>query len=408
MTFPKHCNHINHTRFATSSSTMDQDEAEAELRQRRFEAYFRGEILEKETEVGEVGEVGEKETAEAAEKDKKSVFAEGELQDWSCQRAVTWILGAKNFFELLGISPEQFPDMMSIRNRYRKLSLLVHPDKHKHSATDVTEMQATNSFQRLSDAMQVMFDDVARGQLFREIQLEAEEKIELQPRQSCWQPPETDQDSQSEDSDTLNGAVRDRVMQQSKLQHLLKRRRVAKAPKAPKSVKSPKAGRKAGSAGSCEQSCEQSCGQSVPKAADSTDSTVWQPATATPAATAASAITLEQLTELWQQGTEALAMAGWKRLESRRCPGHFYFAHVATGQTVMDIWERRQSRHDPSVFYFVNSRTAETSLETPPEKLCLCNLQISTHDHGRGEGLRLTLHSKEFGKKRASCVVTLC
>lgn len=382
MTFPKHCNHINHTRFATSSSsTMDQDEAEAELRQRRFEAYFRGEILEKETEVGEVGE---KETAEAAEKDKKSVFAEGELQDWSCQRAVTWILGAKNFFELLGISPEQFPDMMSIRNRYRKLSLLVHPDKHKHSATDVTEMQATNSFQRLSDAMQVMFDDVARGQLFREIQL-AEEKIELQPRQSCWQPPETDQDSQeSEDSDTLNGAVRDRVMQQSKLQHLLKRRRVAKAPKSPKSVKSP-------------------------KAADSTDSTVWQPATATPvapAATAASAITLEQLTELWQQGTEALAMAGWKRLESRRCPGHFYFAHVATGQTVMDIWERRQSRHDPSVFYFVNSRTAETSLETPPEKLCLCNLQISTH--GRGEGLRLTLHSKEFGKKRASCVVTLC
>ena len=232
--------------------------------------------------------------------------------------------------------------------------------------------------------MQVMFDDVARGQLFREIQL-AEEKIELQPRQSCWQPPETDQDSQesedSEDSDTLNGAVRDRVMQQSKLQHLLKRRRVAKAPKSPKSVKSP-------------------------KAADSTDSTVWQPATATPAAPAASAITLEQLTELWQQGTEALAMAGWKRLESRRCPGHFYFAHVATGQTVMDIWERRQSRHDPSVFYFVNSRTAETSLETPPEKLCLCNLQINTH--GRGEGLRLTLHSKEFGKKRASCVVTLC
>lgn len=68
MTFPKHCNHINHTRFATSSSsTMDQDEAEAELRQRRFEAYFRGEILEKETEVGEVGE---KETAEAAERTK--------------------------------------------------------------------------------------------------------------------------------------------------------------------------------------------------------------------------------------------------------------------------------------------------------------------------------------------------
>ena len=337
---------------------MDEDDAEAELRQQRFEAYLRGEILtEKERETEDTEETEETISKEKAEENSlaDTIFEEEDLQNWTNERAVTWILRAKNFFEVLGIRAEQFPDLISIRNRYRKLSLLVHPDKHKTSETEVTEVQATNSFQRLSDAMRVMFDDAARVQLFQEIQLE-KEHVELEmPTHQCWQP---DNDQESEDSETLNGQVKDRVMQHSKLQQLLKRRKVAKSPKAGGSR------RKTASA-STQADRPLSASQS---ATTSTTSTSTLTSNSTPqsehSASAAFVMpTLEQLTQLWQRDTEALAMAGWKRLESRRCPGHFYFAHAATGRTVMDTWERRQSRHDPNVFYFVNLNTGETSLE---------------------------------------------
>eukprot|EP00437_Effrenium_voratum_P068824 CAMPEP_0181490480 /NCGR_PEP_ID=MMETSP1110-20121109/49577_1 /TAXON_ID=174948 /ORGANISM="Symbiodinium sp., Strain CCMP421" /LENGTH=95 /DNA_ID=CAMNT_0023617461 /DNA_START=6 /DNA_END=290 /DNA_ORIENTATION=+ len=78
-----------------------------------------------------------------------AIFSEEELQDWGGAKAVEWILGARSFFEVLGIRPNpspELPELSSLRNRYRKLSLLVHPDKNQHS-------EAAACFQRLSEAM---------------------------------------------------------------------------------------------------------------------------------------------------------------------------------------------------------------------------------------------------------------
>eukprot|EP00438_Fugacium_kawagutii_P025307 Skav201467 [mRNA] locus=scaffold663:59924:61051:+ [translate_table: standard] len=338
----------------------EENEAEAELRRLRFEAYLRGEILHQ-TNASDADEDNEnKEVDEDAPSAACSapVFLEEELQSWSHEGAVTWILGARNSFEVLGIYPEEFPDLTSIRNRYRKLSLLVHPDKHKHLETKVTEMQATNSFQRLSEAMRVLFDDVAREQLFREIQLkteETEEPVEIQmPVRHHWQSP--DNDEQSEDSETLNEVVKDKVMQQAKLQQLLKRRKVTK-----KSPKAKMAKMAAGPGGGPVGGCKGLTTESEPSIDSS--SAHCMPGHGAFGATPS----VEKLTELWQGGS--LAMAGWKRIESRRCPGQFYFAHVATGKTVMDtIWERRQSRNDPNIFYLVNLVTGQTFLESQSEK----------------------------------------
>ena len=360
-----------------------ENEAEVELRKRRFEAYLRGEVF-----CGEIGEEGKEAEAEGEAEESeahetkatngtKSADSEQDLQNWTCERAVTWILGAANFFEVLGVPPRQCVDLTSLQKRYRKLSLLVHPDKSKQLET-ITEAQATNAFQRLSEAMRIMVDDVAREKLFQEVQdLERNKNTECMPaavRRNCWQPcgPESDDDCKSEDSDTLNEAVKGRVMQQSNLQRLLKRRKVTKS-KSESSV----------GGASCFGSNDPVTSQwrqvaeaaraaaSARSAPQSTLSESLAPPQLVP--DAAGNLTAEQLVRLWQEDAESLAVSGWKRLESRRNPGHFYFAHVATGNTVMEpgkteTWERRQSRHDPAIFYFVNLATGQTSLDAPFEK----------------------------------------
>lgn len=370
--------------FVASCPLMDselENEAEAALRKRRFEAYLRGEIFCGEGEGGEGGEEGEGETdgkevgeVEAqATNGTKSADSEQDLQNWTCERAVTWILGATNFFEVLGVPPRQCVDLTSLQKRYRKLSLLVHPDKSKQLET-ITEAQATNAFQRLSEAMRVMVDDVAREKLFQEVQdLERNKSTECMPaavRRHCWQPcgPDSDDDCKSEDSDTLNEAVKGRVMQQSNLQRLLKRRKVTKS----------KSESSAGAScfGSNDPTSQwrqvaEAARAASARFAPSTLSESLAPTQLVP--DAAGNLTAEQLVRLWQEDAESLAVSGWKRLESRRNPGHFYFAHVATGNTVMEpgkteTWERRQSRHDPAIFYFVNLATGQTSLDAPFEK----------------------------------------
>ncbi|CAJ1445671.1 unnamed protein product [Effrenium voratum] len=74
---------------------------------------------------------------------------------------------------------------------------------------------------------------------------------------------------------------------------------------------------------------------------------------------------------LWRlAGQQGLACNGWRRLESRRLPGRFYFLHE-TGRKEMEEgtltealeepkgWQRRASRSRPGFFYFVNLATGE-------------------------------------------------
>merc|ERR1712008_192164 len=82
---------------------------------------------------------------------------------------------------------------------------------------------------------------------------------------------------------------------------------------------------------------------------------------------------------LWQEGgADALALHGWKRLESRGHPGRFYFLHAASSRTVIEAthqacapdlphgWEQRESRHCPGSFYYVHLETGEVQTVKPP------------------------------------------
>ena len=314
---------------------MDTElQQEADLRRRRCEAFLRGEFLGEDAPV-------EVETEESPGRNEQEnladyeCFSEEDLQQWDGEKAIKWILEAKHYFEVLGIRPVQCPDITTLRNRYRKLSLLVHPDKNKQEAETG---QATASFQRLSDAMRVMVDDAARDSLFQEIQESGTNANEdplsgkhlnryATEKSPCFE------DEKSQDSeDVVNEAVKDKVMQRSNLQRLTKRRKTIKSEQGPKP--------------SSQMSMMQQ----------------WQQMAAA-AETHADQLMPDKLSQLWQDGGDkALAEVGWKQLESRREPGRFYFAHVATGRTAVSPWEKRQSRHDPSVHYYLNVITGQTSL----------------------------------------------
>ena len=326
-----------------NSWTCPQEEADPEedLRRRRIEAYLRGEILNP-SEVDGIKEHSENdEPAVAAEK----LFTDEELQEWTGERAVSWISKARNAFEVLGVSMSSQTDAASMRVRYRRLSLLVHPDKNPHG-------DASACFQRLSEALRVLFDDVERQQLLDQLWEE-----EAKPR-SFQASAEPDEPPEEVTEEGMNESVHERVLQHGKLQQLLKQRKGKRS-------RSPARGPRTGGRQSLTEQ--------------------WQRMAAAAAPTVAAASCPQDLGQmdpqsLWQQGGDsALELTGWRRLESRRLRGQFYFAHLATGRTIMDslspsqtqgsTWERRQSRHDPSVHYYVNLATGETKMESaPPER----------------------------------------
>lgn len=60
--------------------------------------------------------------------------------------------------------------------------------------------------------------------------------------------------------------------------------------------------------------------------------------------------------------------SAWKRMESTRQAGVFYYFNTTTMQTQVEPpppWEKKQSRRDPSILYYWNPVTNQTSLEKP-------------------------------------------
>lgn len=316
------------------ASEDPEEDWETELRWQRCHAYFAGTDFDIAEEVPE--EVPEELPEDCpAEAPSEVTFTDEELQEWGAETAVQWILGAKNSFEVLGISLA-CPDLALLRNRYRRLSLLVHPDKNKE--TEAAQAQATEAFQRLSDAMRVLVDDTEREKL--------KENIETTLQQACPHsafgtfPEEDIGKPEDSDEDVVNQEVRARVMQRSNFSRHGKRKKSSSDLTARMAAKAAKAAQVAQAATQHQPVCQ--------------------------ATAPHTALTSEQLTELWRR--EVLTESGWKRLESRRQPGTFYFAH-SSGLTVMQSqWEMRQSRRDPNVHYWVNFTTGETSLSDPNEK----------------------------------------
>uniref|UniRef100_A0A7S0FTN1 Mitochondrial import inner membrane translocase subunit TIM50 n=1 Tax=Pyrodinium bahamense TaxID=73915 RepID=A0A7S0FTN1_9DINO len=58
----------------------------------------------------------------------------------------------------------------------------------------------------------------------------------------------------------------------------------------------------------------------------------------------------------------------WRRVESRKKPGVFYYHDASTGETQLEPpapWEQRESRRQAGVFYYWNRVTGVTSVEKP-------------------------------------------
>jgi len=70
-----------------------------------------------------------------------------------------------------------------------------------------------------------------------------------------------------------------------------------------------------------------------------------------------------------QKGTApAAASTGWKRLESRKQQGVYYYFNSETGEHLVEPpppWEKRTSRSNADVFYYWNTQTGQTSTQKP-------------------------------------------
>eukprot|EP00435_Cladocopium_sp_Y103_P057756 s2061_g20.t1 len=67
-------------------------------------------------------------------------------------------------------------------------------------------------------------------------------------------------------------------------------------------------------------------------------------------------------------GIDQAQPSGWKRMESTRQAGVFYYLNTTTMQTQVEPpppWEKKQSRRDPTILYYWNPVTNQTSLEKP-------------------------------------------
>jgi len=90
------------------------------------------------------------------------LFNEAEIASWSCKEAVLWISKARSHFEVLGLQPIPISDASNLRARYKRLSLLVHPDKNP-------DPDAAECFQRLSAALSVLSNEKSQKQLLQEM-----------------------------------------------------------------------------------------------------------------------------------------------------------------------------------------------------------------------------------------------
>eukprot|EP00928_Gymnodinium_smaydae_P044592 TRINITY_DN29735_c0_g1_i1.p1 TRINITY_DN29735_c0_g1~~TRINITY_DN29735_c0_g1_i1.p1 ORF type:complete len:275 (+),score=97.64 TRINITY_DN29735_c0_g1_i1:71-895(+) len=162
------------------------------------------------------------------------VFTELQLHTWDGERAAASILQAPSLFEVLGLRPQRDPDPTALRSRFKRLSLLVHPDKFIHP-------DAAASFQKLALAMKTLSDKNECARLCTSLGVsggsvmgsaasafEATEDLGAElphtvPSEACGQKRRTDSDEASDDDDD---AVKRRAAQRQSLAQLAKKRRI--------------------------------------------------------------------------------------------------------------------------------------------------------------------------------------
>merc|ERR1712232_203865 len=250
--------------------------------------------------------------------------------------------------EVLGLEPKMGLDAATLRVRFRKMSLLVHPDKNPHP-------QASACFQRLGEAMRVIGDETERDKLLHTMWAE-QLQSELDDGSSQPNPVGVKMDSEppadhlEESSDDENDAdVRARFAQRAQRERMARHGGLQGFSKRQKTAHD-------------DASAEVASGS---QANENVHGNLGQAVEADPNA-------------LWQKGgLHALASAGWQRIESRSQPGLFYFGHVASGRSVAMAlaqeasaeqtskacsdthtpvpvgWELRASRSQLGVFYYV-------------------------------------------------------
>jgi hypothetical protein len=83
------------------------------------------------------------------------------MGEGNSQKTIKTVLGAKTLYNVLGLPPTCTAD--EIKKKYRKMAIIVHPDRCKHP-------RATEAFQRISEAYETLSDDDQRADYDRSIE----------------------------------------------------------------------------------------------------------------------------------------------------------------------------------------------------------------------------------------------
>eukprot|EP00927_Polykrikos_kofoidii_P054964 TRINITY_DN49291_c0_g1_i1.p1 TRINITY_DN49291_c0_g1~~TRINITY_DN49291_c0_g1_i1.p1 ORF type:complete len:435 (-),score=74.99 TRINITY_DN49291_c0_g1_i1:359-1663(-) len=367
---------------------------------------------------GEIYDDQEDETSESL------LFNDEEMKSWSGEQAVLWIAKAANLFEVFGLRAKPCVNRHLLRARFRRLSLLVHPDKNSSD-------EASSCFQRVSAAFTVLSDEVSQRKLLCELFPQEYEVIHDADEVFGW-----DRQTSSQRRAARKKAARCTSALSTKEQAAaaaeLERARAAKEKEACDVVKARFANRRSldalapskrarrrgnressplpqGLAGSPMVACDPSLSgakqspSSAAGAADGVNAVCAPPIVRVNSPVVAAAGECADPNHLWRDhGPEVVNAAGWKRVESRGFPGRFYFVHLATGRTALASeatsqlakptestspervepvsdnealphgWERRESRRQPGVFYYVHLQSGESRLDRPSRRASVC------------------------------------
>ncbi len=106
-------------------------------------------------------------------------MADGEPPKMTAEVALKQVSAARDFYEVLGV--EQKSDSVTIRKAYRKIAMLLHPDKNPGDA-------AKDAFQKVGEAMGTLSDDAKRKKYDTALRVGAKR----------WKPMSSQQQAQSQ------------------------------------------------------------------------------------------------------------------------------------------------------------------------------------------------------------------
>lgn len=332
------------------------------------------------------GEDGKEETQVAAE--EFELFSVEELKAWTGRQAVLWISDAGNPFEVLGLRPEPVSCRTSLRARYRRLSLLVHPDKNSDPA-------AASCFQRLAEAFRVIGDEVGQLRLLQKLfpakygegadeddaQRAKDQRLSRKAARRARRSRNTlstvDQAAAAAAAELRKRLKEKESDDAAKTRFTNRRNFEALAPSKKRRLRpEPRTKLPAGCAAAPTAFPEAAAGSGAEGVAEDD---------ASKRVTCTDPFGRADPSTLWSTGgaagEEALARAGWCRLESRGHPGCFYFLHRPTQRTALagrrspastleplpPGWEVRESRRRPGTFYYVHAASGQSQKEKPAQ-----------------------------------------